>query len=185
MFSLQQPLLDAYAELVRTWALRLNLVSLDDLDRIETRHVQDSLRLAPLLAEAPEGPCMDVGSGAGFPGIPLAITHPARPWRLLEPRSRRAAFLEEVVRELGIPNCEVLALSAEQAALDPGLAEAHLFVAARALAAPPEAFELMKPLVAAGGMAAVFLGSEAEVPRGTQGWENGIAIWRRNDPESV
>lgn len=185
MFSSQQPLLDAYADLVRTWALRLNLVSLDDLDRIETRHVQDSLRLAPLLAEAPEGPCMDVGSGAGFPGVPLAITHPTRPWRLLEPRSRRAAFLEEVVRELGLPNCEVVARSAEQAAGDPGFAHGHSFVTARALASPPEAFSLLQPLVAPGGIAAVFLGSGAHVPRGTEGWENGIAIWRGNDPESV
>lgn len=185
MFSSQQPLLDAYAELVRTWALRLNLVSLDDLDRIESRHVQDSLRLAPLLAEVPEGPCIDVGSGAGFPGVPLAITHPTVEWRLLEPRSRRAAFLEEVVRELDLPNCRVIARTAEQAAEDPELKGAHVLVAARALAAPAEAFELMKPLVAPGGIAADFLGSGADVPRGTEGWENGIAIWRRNDPGSV
>ena len=185
MYSSQQPLLDTYAELVRTWAMRLNLVSLDDLDRIETRHIQDSLRLAPLLAEAPDGPCMDVGSGAGFPGVPLAITNPDRPWRLLEPRSKRAAFLEEVVRQLDLPNVEVVAASAEQAAADPSLAAAHAFVAARALAAPPEAFDLMKPLVAVGGIAAAFLGAGAEVPRGTKGWENGIAIWRRNDTPSV
>lgn len=185
MYSSQQPLLDAYSELVRTWAMRLNLVSLDDLDRIETRHIQDSLRLAPLLAEAPEGACMDVGSGAGFPGVPLAITHPDRLWRLLEPRSKRAAFLEEVVRQLGLPNCEVVAATAEQAADDASFAAAHAFVCARALAAPPEAFRLMKPLVADGGIAADFLGTGAEVPRGTQGWENGIAIWRRNDPASV
>ena len=185
MFSSQQPLLDAYAELVRTWAMRLNLVSLDDLDRIETRHIQDSLRLAPLLFEAPEGPCMDVGSGAGFPGVPLAITNPDRHWRLLEPRSKRAAFLEEVVRQLDLPNAEVVAASAEQAAGDPSFVGAHALVAARALAAPPQAFQLMRPLVSPGGIAAAFLGAGAEVPRGTQGWENGIAIWRLNDTQSV
>lgn len=185
MFSSQQPLLDAYAELVRTWALRLNLVALDDLDRIESRHIADSLRLAPLLAEAAEGPCIDVGSGAGFPGVPLAITHPDREWRLLEPRSKRAAFLEEVVRQLGLPNCEVVAQTAEQAVKDPNLAGAHAFAAARALAAPPEAFDLLRPLLTPEGVAAVFLGEGADVPRGTQGWENGIAIWRQSDPGSV
>jgi 16S rRNA (guanine527-N7)-methyltransferase len=179
LFSSQQPLLDAYAEIVRTWALRLNLVSLDDLDRIESRHVQDSLRLAPLLAEAPEGPCIDVGSGAGFPGIPLAITHPGRHWRLLEPRSRRAGFLEEAIRQLDLPNCEVIAQTAEQAAADPGLAGGHAFAAARALASPPEALELLKPLVAGQGIVALFIGSEAPVPSGAEEWENGIAFWRR------
>ncbi|MGH2757021.1 MAG: RsmG family class I SAM-dependent methyltransferase, partial [Actinomycetota bacterium] len=64
--------LAAYAALVRTWANRLDLVAPGDLDRFEERHIADSLRLLPLLERLPEGPCVDVGSGAGLPGIPLA-----------------------------------------------------------------------------------------------------------------
>ena len=101
-----------YAQLVRAYSPKLDLVSPRDLDRFEERHIRDSLRALRYVRQAPPGPAVDVGSGAGLPGIPLAIADPYRHWRLLEPRRRRAAFLEEVVRELDLPNVEVLARTA-------------------------------------------------------------------------
>lgn len=173
-----QEILNRYAELVRAYATRLNLVSLDDLDRFEARHIQDSLRVLPLLEGAPEGPCVDVGSGAGLPGIPLAAASPDRMWRLIEPRRKRSGFVEEAVRELGLDNVEVLAVSAEQAARDPLLAKGHVFAVARALAAPEVALSLLVPLVQAGGMAATFLGERAVAPPGSEPWAEGVAIVR-------
>ncbi|MGH2754990.1 MAG: 16S rRNA (guanine(527)-N(7))-methyltransferase RsmG [Actinomycetota bacterium] len=166
-----------YEELLRNWAPRLNLVATGDLPRLRERHIDDSLRLAPLLEELPEGPCIDVGSGAGLPGIPLAIAGSPRGWRLLEPRRKRAAFLEEVVRELGL-EVEVLALSAEQAALDRRLRAGHALAVARALAEPPAALDLLRPLVGAHGIAALYLGRGAEPPPGSEEWRGGIAIVR-------
>lgn len=171
--------LDTYAELVRAWASKLDLVAPGDLERFEERHIEDCLRLAPLLPGLPPGPCVDVGSGAGLPGVVLAIVDPTRHWRLLEPRRRRAAFLEEVVRQLDL-DCEVLALSAGAAAADPGLAGGHTLATARALAPPAEALALAEPLLAPGGAAAIFLGRGAEPPRSSEIWAEGIAIVRRD-----
>ena len=119
---------------------------------------------------------MDVGSGAGLPGIPLAITSD-RHWRLLEPRAKRAGFLEEVVRELQL-DCEVLAMTAEQAAQDPALSGTHTVATARALSAPREALAKIVPLVAPGGVAAIWIGERAEIPPGTQEWQKGIATMK-------
>ncbi len=154
--------LDAYAALVESWAPRLDLISTGDLGRVRERHVNDSLRVLPLVEAAPPGPCIDVGTGAGFPGIPLAICS-SRLWRLLEPRRRRAAFLEEVVRELEL-ECEVVVRSAEQAARDPLLRRSHALATARALAPPQEAAALCRPLVATNGRIALLVGSAADIP---------------------
>lgn len=164
--------LAAYTELIRAWAPRLDLVSPADLPRLEERHLADCLRLVPL-AEEVGGPCIDVGSGAGLPGIPLAIatgTH----WRLLEPRRRRAAFLEEVVRELSLA-CEVLRMTADEAGTDPALARAHQLATARAVAPPVAAFPLLTPLLRPGGVAVVFHGGAAELPPDADRWGEGIA----------
>jgi 16S rRNA (guanine527-N7)-methyltransferase len=166
-----------YAALIRRWAERIDLVAPADLDRLEERHIADSVRLAPLLDVLPSGPCADVGSGAGFPGIPLAIARPDRSWRLIEPRRRRAAFLEEAVRVLGL-DCEVVVCSVEEASADARLAGAHALATARALAPPQRAFELMMPLVAAGGVGAVFIGEGATMPPESEEWMPGVAIIR-------
>jgi 16S rRNA G527 N7-methylase RsmG len=97
-----------------------------------------------------------------------------RHWCLIEPRRRRAAFLEEAVRTLGL-DCEVVARSVEELAEDPSFQGAHALVTARALAPPTRAFELVLSLVRAGGVAAVFVGEGAEIPRGAGEWAPGIA----------
>ncbi len=171
-------LLRVYARLVRKWAPRLDLVSPRDLERFEERHVEDSLRAVPLLDELPEGRCVDVGSGVGLPGIPLAIARPARRWTLLEPRQRRAAFLEEVVRELGLA-CDVVALTAEAAARDQGLAEGHVLATARALAAPAEVTGLTEPLLVRGGTTLIFSGSTPVVRHDAVEWAPGLTIMRK------
>lgn len=150
-------LLESYSELVRRFSGKLDLVSPADLDRFEDRHISDSLRALPYVREAPAGPAVDVGSGAGLPGIPLAVCDPERSWRLLEPRKRRAAFLEEVVRELDLRNVEVVAGTA--AALAADLGPVHAVATARALAAPLTALDLMRPLVVPRGTLLLFVGS--------------------------
>jgi 16S rRNA (guanine527-N7)-methyltransferase len=170
----EQAKLKAYSQLVRAWSSKLDLVSPGDLDRFEERHIADSLRVLDLLSEVPSGPCMDIGSGAGLPGIPLAIVSD-RHWRLLEPRRRRAAFLEEVVRELNL-DCEVIAKSAEEAAEDPRLASRHVFATVRALAPPEKAQALLQPLLQKKGIGAIFLGESAESPSNSRLWRPGIAI---------
>src|ERR671918_2334303 len=165
-----------YREIVKQWAPRLDLVSPGDIDRFDERHISDALRVLPLLEGSPAGPFADVGSGAGLPGVPLAIAS-GRYVRLIEPRRRRAAFLEECLRRLGLAG-EVVAITAEQAADDPRYAAAPPFAVARALAPPVEALKLILPLVASGGTAAVYLGAGAKMPPNSEEFAPGIAIVR-------
>lgn len=168
--------LEAYARLVRAWAPRLDLVAPEDLSRFEDRHIEDSLKVLPTLAELPPGPCADVGSGAGLPGVPLAIAS-GRRWRLFEPRRRRAGFLEEVVRELEL-DCEVHRMRAEEAGDDPRFRAAHALAVARAVAEPGAALSLLAPLVAPGGAAVTFVGARGRVPQGAAADPAGLAIVR-------
>lgn len=109
-----------------------------------------SLLLAPLFADAQA--VIDVGSGAGFPGIPLAVALPGRVW-LLEPRRRTIAFLEKVIRELKL-EASVIPTSAEEASRGQWR-ESFDGAVARALAPLPAAFELMAPLCRLGGKVVV------------------------------
>lgn len=147
-----------YAELVRAHSDKVDLVSPSDLDRFEERHIRDSLRALPWVRRCPPGPAVDVGSGAGLPGIPLAIADPDRSWLLLEPRQRRAAFLEEVVRDLDLTNVEVRAQTAEQATAE--LGPVHSVAIARALARPTAALEMLTSLVVPRGTVLLFVGRE-------------------------
>lgn len=92
--------LTRYAELLEKWSRRHNLVRYADRRELVERHLVDSLAAAPYLAES--GRLLDVGSGAGFPGVPLLAARPGWSGVLLEPRQKRWAFLRLVVRELGL-----------------------------------------------------------------------------------
>ena len=166
--------LAAYVGLLRWWAPRVDLIAPGDLARLDRRHIADSLKALGVVESAPDGVALDAGSGAGLPGIPLAIVGHRR-WRLLEPRTKRAAFLEEVVRELGL-DAEILRMTTQEAASDPRLVAAHPVVTARALAPPRVAFELMAPLVAPEGLRIVWVGSTAEIPRDAERLPEGLAI---------
>jgi 16S rRNA (guanine527-N7)-methyltransferase len=115
--------------------------------------LDDALRAAPLLADL-EGPIVDVGSGGGSPGIPLAFTLRERSVTLLEAERRKCAFLERFSREL--PNVEVVWGRAEEQEPD-----AFGVALAKALAKPPVAAELCLPLVATGGAVILWLVRDA------------------------
>jgi 16S rRNA (guanine527-N7)-methyltransferase len=104
--------LAAFAALLRAWNRRINLISSRDMPMIETRHLADSLQLLPLLP-AGEGPVVDLGSGAGFPGLVLAAAQPQRPFHLVEADRRKAAFLLTAAARLGLPHLQVHAMRAE------------------------------------------------------------------------
>jgi len=98
-------LLLAHVQLVRAWARSYNLVARGDLDDLVTRHVLDSLAIHALVRA---GRLLDVGSGAGFPGLPLAIALPDIEVTLLDSAGKRARFLRHVVRTLGLDSVEVV-----------------------------------------------------------------------------
>ena len=151
-----------FENLLRKWAPKLDLVAPGDLDRLAERHIEDSLRAVPLVDAIGAGPAVDVGSGGGLPGVPLALAARSRRWRFLEPRRRRAGFLEEVVRELDL-EAEVVTMSAEEASGDDRYTD-HSVAVARALAPPAKAFALLLPLLHPGGTAILWVGGSAKLP---------------------
>jgi len=105
--------LEEFAALLRKWNAVQNLVSRETLSELWPRHIEDSLRLAPLLRDS-DLRILDIGSGGGFPAIPLAIATrgQGRHFILLEPVQKKAAFLRTVIRELQLP-AEIHAVRAE------------------------------------------------------------------------
>ncbi|MCX8474386.1 MAG: 16S rRNA (guanine(527)-N(7))-methyltransferase RsmG [Sphingomonas sp.] len=99
----RETLLARYAELLRAEAVNQNLIAASTLDTLWARHLVDSAQLVPLAAEASRGAWVDVGSGAGLPGIVVGILLD-RPVVLVEPRARRVAFLRDVAAQLGLAN---------------------------------------------------------------------------------
>ena len=103
---------DDYLALILRWNSRMNLTAIRDPEEIQSRHFIESITCARLLPES-IGSLLDFGSGAGFPGIPIALCRPEIAVTLAESQSKKAAFLQEAVRVLGVNAC-VFAKRAEQ-----------------------------------------------------------------------
>ena len=125
-----------------------------ELPRLWTRHVLNSVIAAPLFA----GRVGDVGSGAGLPGLVLAIARPDVEWVLIEPMERRVAWLNEQVSELGLENIEVVRARAEDWRGGPVLDAAT----ARAVSALRTLIPLTAPLVRDGGRLILLKGVNAD-----------------------
>lgn len=97
----RETLLDRYGALLRAEAPNQNLIAASTFDTLWARHFVDSAQLVPLASDAPRGTWLDVGSGAGLPGIVAGILLD-RPVMLVEPRARRVEFLQRVISELGL-----------------------------------------------------------------------------------
>ncbi len=110
--SLQLQQISAYLDRLLRWNARMNLTAVREAGNIVTRHFGESLFAAAQLFPAgelpvPDGRLLDVGSGAGFPGLPMKIWAPGLDVILIESRQRKAAFLREVVRDLALDNVAV------------------------------------------------------------------------------
>jgi 16S rRNA (guanine527-N7)-methyltransferase len=151
-----------FAGLLLEANLKTNLVGAKTLDALIAPHLLDSL--APLVGIALAQPVVDLGSGAGLPGIPAAIAWPELRFILIEPRSKRAAFLQRTVERLALHNVTVEQKTAQSAARL-GLAGRAGAVLARALAKPERAIGLALPLLRPGGKLMLYLGRPPEPSR--------------------
>src|SRR5690242_7173162 len=102
----------SYLDELRAWNERMNLTAITDPNEIATRHFLDSLRCALSWGEAPTN-LIDVGAGAGFPGLPLKILRPALQLTLVESIAKKAAFLRHVTNILNLVDVAVLVERAE------------------------------------------------------------------------
>lgn len=147
---------EKYLHLIQEWNEKMNLTAITDDSGIWEKHFYDSL--VPFLHTEFETLC-DVGSGAGFPGIPLAIAYPKRAFTLVEPLGKRCRFLEEVCTQLHLDNVTIVNERAEdyvrnhRAAFDA--------VSARAVARLSILLELCIPLLKTDGVFIALKGANA------------------------
>lgn len=163
--SLSPEALNDFVALLRKWNARVNLVAPADLDHLWPRHIEDALQLVALV---PSGAArgIDLGSGAGFPGLVLAIAT-GLPFDLIEADQRKAAFLREAARITRAP-VRVRASRIEEAAVEPAP-----LVTARGLAPLPRLLPLVAPKLRSGGTALLLKGAsyETELTAARREWQ--------------
>lgn len=150
--------LERYASIVLAENKRTNLVGAKTPEQL-VLHILDSL--APLVGLKLADPVVDLGSGAGLPGLVAAIVFPAHAYVLIEPRAKRAAFLERATRELGLARARVVRATAPKSA-SAALPGGAGTVLARAIAKPAAALALGLPLLRKRGRLIMYLGRQAQ-----------------------
>lgn len=162
-----------YRDELLAWNQRFNLTAVRDAEQVEIRHFLDSLTCLLALREIEREQkgtaftrgggvsALDVGSGAGFPGIPLKIVWPALRLTLLEATGKKAHFLEHIVARLGLTNVAVVNGRAEEVAHDAAHRQTYDLVMARAVAELPELVEYVLPFARRGGWVLAPKGSAA------------------------
>jgi 16S rRNA (guanine527-N7)-methyltransferase len=142
-----------HVRLLLAWTEAINLTSIRDPAAAAREHVLDSLTAVPLLRARGATDILDLGSGGGFPGIPLAVVLPAGRALLVESVGKKARFLSTAVEALGLaPRVVVQAIRAEQLAVQRRHRGRWHAVVARAVASMAELAEIALPLVATGGL---------------------------------
>lgn len=155
--------LSVYVHLLDEANHRMNLTAIRDPEQVWVRHILDSLTVVDFLEEVAAGTmAVDVGSGGGLPGIPLAIVRPDLKWLLIEATGKKAAFLETVCRTLGMERVRVLARRAEDVAHDRQYRGKAGIVVCRAVGVMRQLLEYTLPLLEIGGRLLAMKGPRAQ-----------------------
>lgn len=151
-----------YARLLVEWNERMNLTAVCDPYGIAVKHFADSLTLLKSVEIPQNGSLADIGTGAGFPGIPAKIMRPDIRLTLVDSLKKRLDFLEEVVASLGLENVKTVHLRAEDGGRDIKYRDRFDTVTARAVASYPKLCEYCIPFVKPGGYFAALKGPLAK-----------------------
>lgn len=153
------PKFEKYAELLKDWNTRINLTAITDDEEIKVKHFQDSLTILPYIKE---GTLADIGTGAGFPGLPVAIERPDISVTLVDSLEKRVKFLQCVVDTLELKNVKCIHARAEDFGRDPDFREKFDYVTARAVASMPVLLEYCLPLLKNKGHFVAMKGANAD-----------------------
>jgi 16S rRNA (guanine527-N7)-methyltransferase len=142
---------ERYEEALMDWNARFNLTAIRDTNGIRSKHFLDSLSCLLVLRENPPARLIDIGTGAGFPGIPLKIVMRDLRLTLVESVGKKAEFCRHVVNLLHLENVEVVQARAEELGRHTKYREQYDWAVARAVANMPALMEYLLPLVKIGG----------------------------------
>ena len=141
-----------YRDELLEWNSQFNLTAIRSPEEIETKHFMDSLSLLPILQKYQVKSLIDIGTGAGFPGIPLKIVNPALKLVLVESVEKKAKFCRHIIQTLNLNDSDVIVERAEAAGQKKNYREQFDCAVARAVAALPALLEYLLPLVHVGGL---------------------------------
>jgi len=167
-----------YAKLLRKWNEVMNLTNITDDNGIAMRHFIDSLTLVPFIEKEQEKKgkkeltIIDVGTGAGFPGIPVKVQMSDLKLTLLDSLQKRIGFLDEVIKTIGLNDTRTIHSRAEDAGHSKAHRERYDIATARAVAALPVLCEYCLPFVKAGG---IFLAMKGHIDEELEESKNSIA----------
>lgn len=163
--ALDESMLDKfilYKNLLLEWNEKINLTAITDDEEIVIKHFLDSLSIVPYIPKETAS-FADIGTGAGFPGIPVKIACKCGKLLLLDSLEKRVQFLNHTVAKLSLCNTEVMHVRAEDAGRDIVLREKFDCAAARAVAGLDVLLEYCMPLIKPGGVFIAMKGPEAKV----------------------
>jgi 16S rRNA (guanine527-N7)-methyltransferase len=153
---------DIYTRELAAWNAHTNLTAITAPDEVRVRHFLDSLTVARFVPMRPGLRVIDVGTGAGFPGLPLKIVYPEINLTLLEATGKKIAFLSHMVETLKLQGVTLLNARAEDAGQMPDQRGAYDVVLARAVARLPALLEYLLPLAQVGGVCVALKGKTAQ-----------------------
>ena len=163
-----------YERELMEWNRKFNLTAIRDQESIRTKHFLDSLSCVQAWQAHPPNRLVDIGTGAGFPGIPLKIIYPSMKITLVESVGKKAMFCQHMVRVLGLENVEVIQARAEDLGQKAEHRENYDWAVARAVAQMNVLVEYLLPLVKIGGMVLAQKGESA--PAETQEAEKAMKL---------
>jgi 16S rRNA (guanine527-N7)-methyltransferase len=173
----QQASFRLYYEELIAWNARFNLTAITEYDQVQIRHFLDSLSC--LLADEtrlalnhPGSRIIDVGTGAGFPGLPLKLVCPRMKLTLLESTGKKVVFLRHLVDQLGLTSIETIQARAEDLGRDPLHREQYDLALARAVAELPVVLEYTLPFCRVGGWVVAQKGEAGSA----EAWASGQAL---------
>ena len=156
---------EVYYEELIAWNEKFNLTAITDYEQVQIKHFLDSLTCL-LAVQGPRsevrGRAIDIGAGAGFPGLPIKIVCPGLQLTLLEASGKKVRFLEHMVGRLGLEGVEVIRGRAEELGRDPAHRERYDLVLARAVAQLPVLVEYALPFCKLGGLFVAQKGPEGD-----------------------
>ncbi|HOM02267.1 MAG TPA: 16S rRNA (guanine(527)-N(7))-methyltransferase RsmG [Acetivibrio sp.] len=150
-----------YMDVLKEWNEKMNLTAIEEDKDIILKHFIDSVSICPIIKNR-ESTLIDVGTGAGFPGIPVKIAFPGLKVKLLDSLEKRTKFLNEVIEKLNLKDISTVHARAEDKGVDGDFREKYDISVARAVANLPVLLEYCLPFVKVGGYFIAMKGSNTE-----------------------